>query len=175
MAARPGIAVFLARTGELVFTEAVRHYVQELPDQTEGWLGALRDRSVSKALALMYQAPDKARTAADLGYEVGASRSTLNAKFVRYMGMPPGEFLNEVRMQLAARELQLGQDNIAGQALTYCFVAVSSRSRRPSASDAQPVVTSCKCAGSVRVTQLPVVLRVSHSCLPSPRAPGQMS
>lgn len=126
---RAGAGALLARIAELLFVEAVRHYVEELPDTAEGWLGALRDQSVSKALALMYQAPHKAWTANALGREAGASRSTLNAKFVRYLGLPPREFLTALRMQLAARYIHQGQTTMAvvADAVGYGSEAAFSR------------------------------------------------
>jgi len=110
---RAGSQAILARISELLFVEAVRHHLENLSDDSDGWLGALRDVSVSKALAVMYRAPHENWTVERLGEVVGASRSNLSTKFVRYLGHGPGECLTKVRMQLAARDLLLSRKNIA--------------------------------------------------------------
>ncbi len=110
---RAGSQAILARISELLFVEAVRHQLENMSSDSDGWLGALRDIPVSKALAVMYRAPHENWTVERLGEVVGASRSNLSARFVRYLGHGPGECLTKVRMQLAARDLLLGHENIA--------------------------------------------------------------
>jgi len=110
---RPGSEAILARISELVFVEAVRHHLEQLSEDNGGWLGALRDNAVSKALALMYRNPQENWTVERLGLEVGASRSSLSSKFVRYLGLGPGDCLTKLRMQFAARDLELSRHGIA--------------------------------------------------------------
>lgn len=110
---RAGSSAILGCISELLFVEAVRHHLENLPKDSTGWLGALRDLSVSKALALVYDAPNENWTVERLGRAAGASRSTLSAKFLRYIGQGPGECLTQLRMQLAARDLLVSRESIA--------------------------------------------------------------
>lgn len=109
---RPGSEAMLARISELLFVEAVCHFVDSLPTGEGGWFEALRDRQLSKALALIHRQPAERWTVEQLGRQVGASRSTLAAKFVRILGYAPAEYLVNVRMRLAARDLASGNDKI---------------------------------------------------------------
>jgi hypothetical protein len=53
-AGRPGSATVLAKLSELLFVEAVRRYLDELPSEPPGWLAGLRDPHVARALALFH-------------------------------------------------------------------------------------------------------------------------
>src|SRR5262252_3905957 len=61
-AARPGSAAVLARLSEVLFAEAIRHYMDGLPPDRAGWLAGLRDRHVGRALALLHEGPDRKST-----------------------------------------------------------------------------------------------------------------
>ena len=104
-ARRPGGEAMLARMSETMFVDAVRRYADQLPAQSAGWLAALRDRAVSRALALLHEAPAQDWTLEDLGQRVGASRSALHDRFVDLVGIPPMRYLAQWRMQMAARLL----------------------------------------------------------------------
>ena len=49
-----GSTAVLSKLSELLFVEAVQHYVRSIPDGQTGWLAGLRDPAVSRALALMH-------------------------------------------------------------------------------------------------------------------------
>src|SRR5207302_2305533 len=46
----PGAATVLAKLSELLFVEAVRRYLATLPEEQIGWLAALRDPTIGRAL-----------------------------------------------------------------------------------------------------------------------------
>ena len=103
---RPGADAMLARLSELLFVEAVRSYVEGLEGEASGLFGALQDRSLGTAIALMHRNPEQPWTVPDLARAVGASRSSLTEKFARHLGCAPMEFLVGHRMRLAARALE---------------------------------------------------------------------
>ena len=41
----------------VVFVDAARRYLESLPDDASGWLAALRDRHVGRAIHLMHERP----------------------------------------------------------------------------------------------------------------------
>jgi hypothetical protein len=49
-ARRPGSQEILARLSEMLFVEAVQGYIDSLHGDATGWLAALRDPSLSRAL-----------------------------------------------------------------------------------------------------------------------------
>ena len=75
----------LAKLAELMFVEAVRRYVDTLPDDSKGWLAGLRDRFVARALALMHARPAHPWTVEDLARQVGMSRSALAQRFTELL------------------------------------------------------------------------------------------
>lgn len=86
---RAGGAALLQRVSEMVFVDGARRYLDTLPPQAQGWLGALRDRQVGRAIGLMHANPAEPWTVEDLGRRVGLSRSALHERFVALTGMAP--------------------------------------------------------------------------------------
>ncbi len=102
---RPGSDATLARISELLFVEAVRDYVESSPAHANGFSDALKDRAVSKALALIHRNPKEKWTVEALARTCGVSRSVLAERFNTHLGCPPGEYLVETRLRLAANDL----------------------------------------------------------------------
>ena len=103
---RLGSETVLAKLSELLFVEALRHYVEALPEQESGWLAGLKDPFVSRALSLMHGYLGREWTVNDLGREVGLSRSALADRFTRLVGQPPMRYLARWRIQVAAHQLR---------------------------------------------------------------------
>ena len=110
--ARPGSAAVLARLSEVLFAEAIRRYMDELPPDRAGWLAGLRDRHVGRALALLHEQPAHAWTVDELAKKVGLSRSALGERFAELIGAPPMQYLTRWRTSLAARQLRETQASI---------------------------------------------------------------
>jgi AraC-like DNA-binding protein len=111
-----GRATVLAKLSELVFVEAVRSYVDTMPDDCRGWLAGLRDRFVARALTLMHARPAHPWTVEDLAHRVGMSRSGLAQRFTDLLGVPPMQYLAQWRLQLAAQQLRLSDRPLASVA-----------------------------------------------------------
>lgn len=105
-AQRPGSAMVLSRLSEVLFAEAVRQHMDNLPDGQSGWLGALRDRHVGRALSLLHDRPARPWTVEDLSREVGLSRSALGERFTALIGKPPMQYLAGWRIAMAASKLR---------------------------------------------------------------------
>ncbi|HJV96867.1 MAG TPA: AraC family transcriptional regulator [Albitalea sp.] len=112
-ASRPGAQSTLAKLAELVFVEALRRHVETLPTDGQGWLAALRDVQIGRALALLHEAPERAWTVDELARAVALSRSLLAARFASLVGESPMQYLTRWRLALAARALRAGSDAIA--------------------------------------------------------------
>jgi transcriptional regulator GlxA family with amidase domain len=105
-ARRAGSETVLAKLSELLFVEALRRYVEGLPDEQTGWLAGLKDPFVSRALSLLHGRVAQEWTVDDLGREVGLSRSALADRFTRLIGEPPMRYLARWRIQVAAQQLR---------------------------------------------------------------------
>ena len=112
-ASRPGTQSTLAKLAELMFVEALRRHVEILPREGHGWLAALRDVQIGRALALLHNAPERAWTVDDLAREVAMSRSVLATRFATLVGESPMQYLMRWRLALAARALRSGTDAIS--------------------------------------------------------------
>ena len=97
----PGNSAMLARLSEIMFVEVLRRYMEQLPVEYEGWLSAVRDRSVGQVLQLMHTQPERAWTVEDLASAAAVSRSSLAQRFTSLIGETPMQYLAGWRMQLA--------------------------------------------------------------------------
>ena len=112
-ASRPGAESMLAKLSELMFVEAMRRYVEDLPPGGKGWLAGVRDAQIGRALALMHGEPGRAWTVDELAREVALSRSALAERFATLVGEPPIQYLMRWRLALAAQALRSGNRAIA--------------------------------------------------------------
>jgi AraC-like DNA-binding protein len=110
---RMGGSGILSKLGELMFAEVVRRYVESLPEESRGWLGGLRDRTIGRALNLMHGEPTRSWTLQELARESGMSRSSFAERFAGYVGIPPMQYLQKWRLQIAATRLIEGGASIA--------------------------------------------------------------
>ena len=110
---RVGSDTMLTRMAELMFVEAVRRYVEELPLQHTGWLAGLRDDVVGPALSALHGRPAHPWTLAELARTIATSRTVLAERFSELVGVPPMLYLARWRLQLAAEQLSRGSAKVA--------------------------------------------------------------
>jgi AraC-like DNA-binding protein len=88
--------------------QALRAWLDTAPEAGTGWLAALRDRQIGRALAMLHAAPAQAWRVAVLARAVGMSRSAFSARFSALVGEPTMQYLALWRLQLARARLQAG-------------------------------------------------------------------
>src|SRR5690606_35943663 len=103
----------LAKLSELLLVEAIRRYAETLPPDSTGWIAALQDRFLSRALAELHADVAAPWTVEALGKRVGLSRSALADRFTRVLGKAPMQYLASWRIQVAAHELRATTKPIA--------------------------------------------------------------
>ncbi len=109
---RPGAESMLAKLSELMFVEALRRYVENMPPGGSGWLAGVRDPQIGRALALLHAEPGRAWTVDELSREAAMSRSLLAERFSALVGEPPIQYLMRWRLALAAQMLRAGREAI---------------------------------------------------------------
>jgi AraC-like DNA-binding protein len=117
-ASRPGASELCARIPELVLIDCLEQYASTLSVDRTGWLAALRDPVVGRALALMHAQPTEDWTVERLAQQLAVSRSVFADRFTQSVGQPPMKYLAQWRLQLAAdlvRTTELGIAEIAGR------------------------------------------------------------
>jgi AraC-like DNA-binding protein len=135
---RVGSGSVLAKLSELIFIEVVRRYIESLPPEASGWLAALTDPHIGRAIKLLHDQPQRAWNLAELAHAVGMSRTVLVERFTSYTGVPPMTYLLNWRMQIAAGMLAEGTSTIARIAadIGYMSEAAFSRAFKRSAGQA---------------------------------------
>ena len=104
--AAPGSGVIVARLAEVLFAEALRRYVLQLPPGRAGWLAGAADPAIGRALGSLHRRPEHDWTLDELAQDVGLSRSALTERFARYLGQGPMAYLTDWRLELAAESLR---------------------------------------------------------------------
>lgn len=104
--ARVGGACFTARLTELLFVEIIRGEVETRGTEATGWLAALNDSYVVRALEAMHSAPAHGWTMTEISTRAGLSASALRDRFSNVLGIPPMRYLTLWRLQLAALRLR---------------------------------------------------------------------
>ncbi len=126
---RAGFAGILARLADVVSAFIVRAWVECGCGDAKGWVAALRDPRLGRAIAALHRNPGRNWTVADLAAEMGSSRSVFAERFVDATGMTPVRYLTELRMRLAAQ--WIGRERLAietaAQRLGYSSQAAFSR------------------------------------------------
>ena len=110
---RPGQLAVLSRMTEVLFVEVLRSWIKSLGPGEGGWLGAIADRYIGKALQLIHEHPEHPWTLGALGRHVGLGRSAFADRFTRLVGQPVYRYLVARRMDEAALMLESGDDAIA--------------------------------------------------------------
>ena len=125
-----GSETMLAKLAEVMFVEVIRKHIASLPKDSRGWLSALRDRHISRAMQAIHGQPAQQWTLETLTYEAGLSRSVFAERFAHCVGLSPMNYLGRWRMQLAARRLEIPGVSIAQIAaeVGYEFEAAFNRS-----------------------------------------------
>ena len=111
--ATPGRSVALARLVDLLFVEAIRHWLASNDARPTGWMGALRDPRIGAAVVRMHAQPARNWDVETLAAEVGMSRSSFAQHFGDLVGEPPSKYLTRWRMYLAAQLLRVPGATVA--------------------------------------------------------------
>jgi AraC-like DNA-binding protein len=103
-----GSEAVVSRLFELLFVHAIRAYSVQPGGPTRGWLAAIADRQLARALEAMHGAPAQDWTVESLARTAGMSRSSFAARFKAVVGQSPLDYLTQWRMHCATRLLQGG-------------------------------------------------------------------
>lgn len=111
--AHPGGEAVVRRASDLLFMQVVRVWLAGLAEDGGGWLRALVDPVLGRALARIHEAPELDWTVASLAKLANLSRSAFAARFTHLVGESPLHYVTRWRMQKAAGLLRTGQRTLA--------------------------------------------------------------
>jgi AraC-like DNA-binding protein len=110
---RPGGEAVITRLADILVIQAIRSWIAQDPAAQTGWLGALRDKQIGRAIALIHRDPARDWTLASLAAEVAMSRSAFAARFTELVGEPAMHYLARWRMHVALTWLKEEDASIA--------------------------------------------------------------
>jgi AraC-like DNA-binding protein len=103
---KPGGEAVITRLADILVVQAIRSWLETDPAARSGWLGALQDKQIGQAIALIHRQPARPWTVAALAHELAMSRSAFAARFTELVGEPVMQYVARWRMQLAASSLR---------------------------------------------------------------------
>ena len=103
---RPGGEAVITRLADILVIQTLRAWIECDPAGQTGWLGALQDRQIGRALSLIHRDPAGAWTLESLAAAVAMSRSAFAARFTEAVGEPAMHYVARWRMNLAVTWLQ---------------------------------------------------------------------
>jgi AraC-like DNA-binding protein len=110
---QPGGEAVITRLADVLVIQAIRAWIETAPAARTGWLGALRDQQIGRALALVHRDPARAWTVASLARELALSRSAFAARFTRLVNEPAMQYVTRWRMQIAQSALEIEGATVA--------------------------------------------------------------
>lgn len=128
-AVRPGGDAIVSRLCDIIVMQSIRTWIDADPAGRTGWLGALRDPRIGRALGAVHLDPGREWSVAALAEEAMMSRSAFAARFTELVGESVMTYVTNWRMQVAHELLASGDYTVAtaGRAVGYDGEAAFSR------------------------------------------------
>jgi len=126
---RIGAATVMTRLADIIITRLVRAWAESQPVQTTGWLAAIRDPQIGRALGAFHRRPSEAWSVESLAAIAGLSRSIFSERFSAVLGVPPARYVARWRMHLAGRLLTAERLTISEVASRLGYESEASFSR----------------------------------------------
>ena len=129
VAQRVGAATVLTRLADVVITRVIRAWVEAQCADPTGWLAAIRDPNIGRALAAIHRRPGQQWSVESLADIAHASRSMFSERFTSVVGMPPARYLARWRMHVASGWLHNERLSVAEVAERLGYESEASFSR----------------------------------------------
>jgi AraC-like DNA-binding protein len=98
---RPGGETVITRLADILVVQAIRAWIARDPVARTGWMGALRDPQIGRAISLVHRDPTRAWNLTSLAAAVGMSRSAFAARFTQLVGESAMHYVTRWRMYTA--------------------------------------------------------------------------
>ena len=108
-----GADIVGARLADILLVETFRACIPSADHAGKGWLGALLDDRIGRALRDLHADVAHPWTVAELARVAGMSRSAFADEFARRIGQPPLTYLRNWRLTLARQVLSKGDASVA--------------------------------------------------------------
>ncbi|TDC51709.1 AraC family transcriptional regulator [Actinomadura sp. KC345] len=126
---RPGGEAVITRLSDILVIQAIRSWLADEAVGQAGWLGALRDPRIGRAMSLVHRDPAHRWSVASLAREVAMSRSAFAARFTELAGEPVMRYVTRWRMQVALDCLRNDDAQVAALASRLGYESEAAFSR----------------------------------------------
>ncbi|NYG22414.1 AraC-like DNA-binding protein [Agromyces hippuratus] len=126
---QPGGEAVMTSLADVLVVQVLRSWLRTSDPAATGWLAALRDPHVGRALGRMHARIDHDWTLVELAQEANMSRSAFAERFTALLGEPPMRYLAGWRLQQARAELASTSDPIASISRRVGYSSEASFSR----------------------------------------------
>jgi AraC-like DNA-binding protein len=126
---RVGAATVMTRLADIVIARVVRAWAESQSADATGWLAAIRDPQIGRALAAFHRRPREPWSVVSLAAAAHLSRSVFSERFTTVMGVSPALYVARWRMHLAATWLRSDRLTVADVASRLGYESEASFSR----------------------------------------------
>jgi AraC-like DNA-binding protein len=120
MSARAGSATLMTRLADVVVIHALRSWIERAEPST-GWLAALRDPQIGRAMAEVHLHPEKGWSVTAMAGVAHLSRSRFSQRFSQLVGASPMQYVTRVRMYRAREHLRAEKVNVGEIAARFGY------------------------------------------------------
>ena len=120
-----GSRAVINRLTDILFIRALSAYFDRHIETAEsGWLAAVRDEQIGRALLMLHEEPQEAWRVDLLARHVALSRSAFAARFRELVGESPLHYLTRLRINAAAIRLRTSDDKLTSIAASVGYSSV---------------------------------------------------
>lgn len=109
----PGATIMISRLVDVLMIRAMRLWVATAEPEDKGWIGALADPRISRALKAIHDDPFRRYTVADLATLAGMSRSSFAERFTMLIGAAPLHYQTRWKLLLAQEMLKRADTRVS--------------------------------------------------------------
>jgi AraC-like DNA-binding protein len=110
---RTGGETIITRLADILVIQAIRSWIEDAPVGQRGWLAALKDPQIGRALMRIHHDLARDWTVASLASSASMSRSAFAGRFTTLVGDTPMHYLTRARMDAASASLKTGKATLA--------------------------------------------------------------
>ena len=118
---RPGGETVITRLADVLVIQAIRSWLDSSAEARTGWLAALRDEHLGRALTAIHRAPAEDWSVDTLARIAGMSRSAFSASFTHVVGESPMRYVAQWRLSLAHSHLAHATESLSLVAHRYGY------------------------------------------------------
>lgn len=109
----PGGALMAEHLSQIMLLQVLRLWLGSEAPKAPGWLGALSDPRLSRAIGAMHAEPCRKWSVAELASLAGMSRTSFAERFRNVVGRTPLDYLINWRIRLAADRLRRTDERVS--------------------------------------------------------------